>query len=74
MELVSVGGKSSAMYLYQPSSRSWVKVSDLSAKLPQCACIVLPSGEIFMAGGLDQNEGSLFYGCATNDVYIVTTV
>ena len=74
--LVSVGGnRSSAMYLYQPSSRSWVKVSDSPAKLSECACIVLPSGEIFMAGGLDQSEGSLFLGHgSTNGVYIATTV
>ena len=79
--LLSVGGyESSAIYLYQPSSRSWVKVSDLPAKLyiSKCACIVLPSGEIFMAGGtsLDQNEGSLSYGfnSDTNGVYIATTV
>ena len=72
--LLSVGGyKSSAIYLYQSSSRSWVKVSDSPAKLSRCACIVLPSGEIFMAGGLD-NEGSLFYGSATDGVYIATTV
>ena len=68
--LVSVGGnRSSAIYLYQPSSRSWVKVSDLPAKLSRCACIVLPSGEIFMAGGHDQS-----YGSATDGVYIATTV
>ena len=74
--LMSVGGnRSSAIYLYQPSSRSWVKVSDSPAKLSQCACIVLPSGEIFMAGGLDQDEVSLFYGYgSTNGVYIATTV
>ena len=68
--LLSVGGyRSSAIYLYQPSSRSWVKVSDLPAKLSQCACVVLPSGEIFMAGGHDQS-----YDYTTNGVYIATTV
>ena len=73
--LLSVGGyKSSAIYLYQPSSRSWVKVSDLPAKLSRCACIVLPSGEIFMAGGYDQDEASQSYGIATDGVYIATTV
>ena len=71
--LLSVGGyKSSAIYLYQPSSRSWVKVSDMPAKLSQCACVVLPSGEIFLAGGLD--DFSQLYGSDTNGVYIATTV
>ena len=50
--LLAVGGYiSSAIHLYQPSSRSWVKVSDLPTEQWQCACTVLPSGEIFVAGG-----------------------
>ena len=50
--LLTVGGlESSAIHLYQPSRRSWVKVGDLPAQQWQCACIVLPSGEIFVAGG-----------------------
>ena len=42
------GGYSSAIHLYLPSRKSWVKVSDLATQ--RCACIVLPSGEIFVAG------------------------
>ena len=50
--LLTVGGwGSSAIYLYQPSRRSWVKVGDLPTKQWACACIVLPSGEILVAGG-----------------------
>ena len=50
--LLTVGGRaSSAIHLYQPSRRSWVKVGDLPTRRWQCACIVLPSGEIFVAGG-----------------------
>ena len=50
--LVAVGGsRSSAIHLYHPSSRSWVKVGDLPTKRWTCACVVLPSGEIFVAGG-----------------------
>ena len=45
------GGYSSAIHLYQPSRRSWVKVGDLPTQRQECACIVLPSGEIFVAGG-----------------------
>ena len=50
--LLSVGGwYSSTIHLYQPSRRSWIKVGDLPTQREQCACIVLPSGEIFVAGG-----------------------
>ena len=50
--LLTVGGwRSSAIHLYQPSRKSWVKVGDLPTQLDQCAGIVLPSGEIFVAGG-----------------------
>ena len=50
--LLTVGGwLSSAIHLYQPSRRSWVKECDLPTQRWRCACIVLPSGEIFVAGG-----------------------
>ena len=50
--LLTVGGEdSSAIHLYQPSRRSWVKVGDLPTQRRKCICIVLPSGEIFVAGG-----------------------
>ena len=50
--LLIVGGRrSSAIHLYQPSRRSWVKECDLPTQRLTCACIVLPSGEIFVAGG-----------------------
>ena len=45
------GGYSSAIHLYQPSRKSWVKVVDLPTQRRTCACIVLPSGEMFVAGG-----------------------
>ena len=68
--LLAVGGyRSSAIHLYQPSSRSWIKVSDLPAKLSRCACVVLPSGEIFVAGG-QNDEGQ--YSCLTDSVNIGT--
>ena len=51
--LLAVGGLlSSAIHLYQPSNSSWVNVGDLPTEQSNCACIVLPSGEIFVAGGL----------------------
>ena len=50
--LLTVGGEcSTAIYLYQPSRRSWVKVGDLPTQRWLCVCIVLPSGEIFVTGG-----------------------
>ena len=52
--LLAVGGESSsAIHLYVPtcSSRSWVKVGDLPTARWECACAVLPDGELFVAGG-----------------------
>ena len=67
--LLAVGGMhSSAIHLYHPSRRSWVKVGDLPTQRWQCACIVLPSGEIFVAGG---GIGGIGY-CSR--VYIATIV
>ena len=54
---LAIGGyKSSAIHLYQPSSRSWVKVGDLPIEQWLCACAVLPSGKIFVAGGHSGNS------------------
>ena len=51
--LLAVGGSTtSAIHHYQPSDRCWVKVGDLPTKRSQCACAVLPYGEIFIAGGI----------------------
>ena len=53
--LLTIGGdNSSAIHLYQPSSRNWVKIGDLPTKRSQCTVVLLPNGEIFVAGG--QNE------------------
>ena len=49
--LLTVGGRgSSSIHLYQPGRRSWVKVGDLPGVRLQCACTVLPNGEMFVAG------------------------
>ncbi|XP_064388275.1 kelch-like protein 12 [Halichondria panicea] len=46
------GGKpSSSIHLYQPDSRRWVKVGDLPTARYDCTCLVLPSGEVIVAGG-----------------------
>ena len=54
--LLAVGGGkyhtgSSAIHMYQPSSNSWVKAGELPTKRDTSGCIVLPSGEILVAGG-----------------------
>ena len=51
--LLAVGGHDcSAIHLYHPESRSWVKVGDMPAERVQCASTVLPHGEVLLAGGL----------------------
>ena len=56
--LLTVGGdESSAIHQYQPSSRSWVKAGDLPTQRWQCACTVLPNGEIFVVGGSRRTVG-----------------
>ena len=69
--LITVGGEcSSAIHLYQPSRRSWVKVGDLPTQRWLCACVVLPSGEIFVAGG----DSGFEYTEYTSRVDIATIV
>ena len=67
--LLTVGGwGSSSIHLYQPGRRSWVKVGDLPNKQWQCACAVLPNGEMFVAGGHSYVENKHMYN------YIATVV
>ena len=53
--LLAIGGggwmESTAIYHYQPSSRSWVKAGELPTKRSYCTCTVLPSGDLYVAGG-----------------------
>ena len=51
--LLAVGGEyaSIVIYHYQPSIRSWVKAGELPTKRSQCTCTVLPSGDLYVAGG-----------------------
>ena len=54
--LLAVGGRegllgSTAIYHYQPSSRSWIKAGELPIGRSHCTCTVLPSGELYVAGG-----------------------
>ena len=52
--LLAVGGSfggSKDIYHYQPSSKRWIKAGELPTERWHCTCTVLPSGEVFVAGG-----------------------
>ena len=55
--LIAVGGGShdnrirTDIHLYQPESEQWTKVGDLPNVRQYCSCVVLPSGELLVAGG-----------------------
>ena len=52
--LLTVGGNltgSTAIYHYQPSSRSWVEAGELPTKRSTCICTVLHSGDLYVASG-----------------------
>ena len=45
-----------AIYHYQPSSRSWVKAGELPTRRCICTCTVLPSGDLYVAGGFGTGQ------------------
>ena len=51
--LLAVGGGygNTAIYHYQPSSRSWIKAGEMPTGRSTCTCTVLPSGDLYVAGG-----------------------
>lgn len=57
--LLTVGGMndkdkpSSAIHLFQPCARRWVKVGDLPTARINCASSVLPTAEVIVVGGQD---------------------
>ena len=58
--LIAVGGyhdnrTRTDIHLYQPESEQWTKVGDLPNARQFCSCIVLPSGELLVAGGQDKS-------------------
>ena len=60
--LLSVGGSHdnhtrTDIYLYQPESEQWTKVGDLPNTRHYCSCVVLPSGELLVAGGRESSVG-----------------
>ena len=48
------GQRSSTIHIYNQKNK-WNKVGDLPTERQDCACCLLPSGEILVAGGLDHN-------------------
>ena len=61
--LLAVGGshdngtRRTDIHLYQPESEQWTKVGDLPNARDYCSCIVLPSGELLVAGGYESSVG-----------------
>jgi len=54
--LLTVGGshvrqRSSALHIHDQEKNVWNKVGDLPTERQDCACSLLPSGEILVAGG-----------------------
>ena len=47
--LLAVGG--ATIFLYKSSTKEWVKVGKMLSNRRECACAVLPSGEMFVVGG-----------------------
>ena len=61
--LLTVGGyykrtSYTDIHLYQPESGKWTKVGDLPNARYYCSCVVLPSGELLVAGGQDSSSTS----------------
>ena len=59
--LIAVGGRHdnrtrTDIHLYQPESEQWTKVGDLPNARKYCSCVVLPSGELLVAGGRDKSS------------------
>ena len=55
--LLSVGGKDkdlkavSALHRYQPDTKQWVQVGDMTTQRHDCACILTKDNELFVSGG-----------------------
>ena len=58
--LLAIGGDQcmTAIHLFKPSCNKWVKVGELCSDREQCACAILPNGEMIILGG-DVNFGGL---------------
>jgi hypothetical protein len=60
--LLAVGGRDkdrhdvTAIHLYQPDIREWVKVGDLPTPRRDCTCAMITDREMFIAGGGDDKR------------------
>lgn len=61
--LIALGGGhiQKCLYAYQPSSKSWIKAEEMPIERHQCACSILPSGELFVVGGYAHAFGTSCY-------------
>ena len=61
--LLAVGGRhdnrtsSTDIHLFKPECEQWTKVGDLPNAREYCSCVVLPSGELLVAGGYNSSVG-----------------
>ena len=39
------------IHFYQPENKKWIKVGNLPTPHYNCSCILLPNGELLVAGG-----------------------
>ena len=58
--LIALGGRhiQKCLYAYQPSRKSWIKAEEMPIDRRQCACTILPSGELFIVGGYARGIGT----------------
>ena len=47
------------IHLFNPNTQTWVEAGQLLIDRLNCACTVLPSGEMFIAGGSSSLSGRL---------------
>ena len=68
--LLAIGGKETQsrggaakkeIYMYSPSTSSWIHISDLPAPRAYASAVVLPSGEILVIGGWDGDSMNTVY-------------
>ena len=76
--LLAVGGNeasgvSSAIHLYQPWNKKWVKAGDLPVELSGCTCTELPSGKLLVVGGSEPRQNNM-YTVSSRRVSIATVM
>lgn len=80
--LLAVGGSkdddgqsAKCMHMFKPSTRTWVEAGCLPTNRWRCACALLPTSEIFIAGGAVNRSG---FGARANyyksEVHIIVVL